>query len=224
VPRADGSPRPDDRKHAAAPGATAGVYRRTVRFAFASDAPIIVGTGRAEPIELGAEVPYEESGHTLHVWDWSKSRVSRVMKDARLWPDDRFVLSPDGKRLVWAMGDVLDLATGDRSKIDLGGEFHIDKLTRIEHLQFAPDGKRLALLVTDLVLTKSTHQLRQQDLSTKQSLQIVEFPSGKLVCEFPADTLAHLPLALSADGRRGRVSDASRQVGLEDRGTKRDHG
>jgi WD40 repeat protein len=210
VTKAEEPPRPDERKQAPAPGSPAGIYRRTVRFAFASDAPVIVGTGRAEPIELGAEVPYSDRGDTLHVWDWSKSRTSRVMKDIRLWPEDRFVLSPDGKLLVWAKGDVLDLATGERSTIDLGGEFHIEvggeshlhTLPRIEHLQFAPDGRRLALLVTNLVLTKSTHPLRHQDLSTKQALQIVEFPSGKLACECPIEPPAHLPLALSADGRR----------------------
>lgn len=191
-----------DLPHSPAPGSPAGVYRRTVRFAFASDAPIIVGTGRAEPIELGEEVPYEERGDTLHVWDWSKSTLSHVMKDARLWPDDQFTLSPDGKLLVWAKGDILDLATGARSKIDLGGEFHLDQLPRIERLQFTPDGKHLALYVSSLVLTKSAHPLRHEDLSTKHTFQIVDFPSGKLVCEFPAGVPAELPLAFSADGRR----------------------
>ena len=123
------------------------------------------------------------------------------MKDVRLWPDDQFVLSPDGKLLVWAKGDILDLSNGERSKIDLGGEFHVDKLPRIEHLQFAPDGKRLAVFVSSLVLTKSAHPLRREDVSTKQTVQIVEFPSGKLVCEFPAGATPELPAAFSADGR-----------------------
>lgn len=187
---------------APAPGSTAGIYKRTVRFAFASDAPIIVGTGRAEPIELGAEVPYGERGDTLHVWDWSKSKLSHVMKDTRLWPDDQFTLSPDGKLLVWARGDILVLATGERSKIDLGGEFHLNNLPRIERLQFTPDGKRLAMHASSLVLTKSAHPLRHEDVSTKQTVQIVEFPSGKLVCEFPAGATPGLPSAFSADGRR----------------------
>src|SRR5262249_3157456 len=37
---------PNAPARAGAPGSPAGVYRRTVRFAFAADAPIIVGTGR----------------------------------------------------------------------------------------------------------------------------------------------------------------------------------
>ena len=54
------------------------------------------------PIELGAEVPYESSGDTLHVWDWSSSKQSKVMKDVRLRPEQRICVSPDGTQLVWA--------------------------------------------------------------------------------------------------------------------------
>jgi hypothetical protein len=78
---------------------------------------VIVGTGRLEPIELGALVPYAEDGSTLHVWAWSKSTKCRVFKDTRLWPHERFALSPDGQWLVWASGNVLDLTSGEKSKI-----------------------------------------------------------------------------------------------------------
>jgi hypothetical protein len=183
-----------------------GFLRESVRFASASDAPILVGTGGREAIELEAEVPYGSVADTLHVWDWSRSRQSRVMKNVRLLPDQRFCLSPDGTRLVWANGDVLNLTNEERTTIDLGGESHVgrhgDTLPRIEHLQFTPGGGRLALLLSNLVLTKSSHPLRRQDLTTSQSFQIVEFPSGKLVCEFPAGAPADLPLAFSADGKR----------------------
>jgi len=184
-----------------------GILRTTARFARACDAPIIVGTGGQEPIELGAEVPYEHRGDTLHVWNWSRSRQSRVMKDVRLLPDQTFCLSPDGTLLVWAQGHVLNLTNGERSTIDLGGAFHVDQeggtLRRIAHLQFTPDGRRLALLLSNLVLTKSSHPLRRQDLTTAPTLQVVDFPSGKLVCEFPAGNEGdHLPLAFSADGKR----------------------
>jgi hypothetical protein len=174
----------------------------TVRFARASDAPILVGNGGPEPIELGAEVPYKNRGNTLHVWDWSKSRQSRVMKGIGLLPDQVFCLSPDGTLLVWAKGDVLNLTNDERSTIDLGGEFHVGHqggtLQRIAHMQFTPDGKRLALLLSNLVLTKSSHPLRRQDLTSAPTFQIVEFPSGKLVCEFPAGNPADLPLAATA--------------------------
>jgi WD40 repeat protein len=193
-----------------------GLFRPTVRFALASDAPVIVGTGGLEPIELGAEVPYTSRSDTLHVWDWSRSRKSRVMKDIHLSPDQSFCRSPDGTRLVWAKGDVVNLTNGERSTIDLGGELHLGRqggmLRRIEHLQFTPDGRRLALLLANLVLTKSSHPVRRQDLTTSPSFQIVEFPSGKLVCEFPAGDPADLPLAFSADGKRA-VSQYSDKPG-----------
>jgi hypothetical protein len=185
--------------------AAQGFIRPTVQFAVASNAPIIVGAGRQEPIELGAEVPYESRGDTLHVWDWSRSKLSKVMKDVRLWPEQRVCISPDGTQLVWAKGDVVNLTNGERSTIDLGGEFHValgGTLQRIEHLQFTPDGRRLALLVFNLVLTKSTHRLRGQDLTISPTIQIVDFPSGKLVCEFPAGNQSDLPPAFSADGKR----------------------
>jgi WD40 repeat protein len=179
-----------------------GVYRTTVRFAIAADAPVIAGTGRAEPIALGAEVPLEQGGHTLHVWDWSKSPMSRVFKDTRLWPDEVFAVSPDGKTLVWANGKILDLVSGEQSKIDLGGALYLDHLgghlQRIVHVQFTRAGRNLALLLSNVALTKSAHPLRKQDFSTSQTMQVVTYPEGKLVCEFPAG----YRMAWSDDGSR----------------------
>jgi len=179
-----------------------GIYRETVRFAFASDAPVFVGTGRAEPIALGAEVPYTPAGDTLHIWDWSKSPLSRVMKDIRLWPTDVFAVSPDGKTLVIASGKVIDLASGEISKIDLGGEYYLDneggQLRRIQELQFTPDGKHLALRLSNIVLSKSTHPLRKEDFDTTRTIQIIPYPAGGLVCEVPAGFRG----AFSQDGKR----------------------
>jgi WD40 repeat protein len=183
----------------------AGLIRESVRFAVASHAPIIVGTGQQEPIALGAAIPYTNRGDTLHVWDWSKSQQSRVMKDIRISAEDEFCVSPDGTQLVMANGTVVNLTSGERSTIDLGGEYYVgdrgDELRRIEHLQFTPDGRRLALLLSNLVLTKSAHSLRHHDLTSSSSFQIVDVPSAKLVCEFPAGDPAPLPMAFSADGK-----------------------
>jgi hypothetical protein len=182
--------------------AMAGVYKETVRFAYALNAPVIVGTGQVDPLDLGARIPYSQGGHTLHIWDWSKSPVSRVMKDTRLWPHEVFALSPDGKQLVWANGTILDLASEARSKIDLGGEFYLGsaggQMERIQQLQFTPDGRRLAVQVLNITLTRSSHPLRKQDFDTTAVTQLVEFPSGQLVCEFPAG-LSH---AFTQDGKR----------------------
>ncbi|MDB5387258.1 MAG: protein kinase [Planctomycetaceae bacterium] len=187
-------------------GSAMGIYRENIRFAIAADAPVIVGMGKQNPIKLGARVPYLQGGDTLHVWDWSKSPLSRVMKETRLWVHDVFAVSPDGKQVVWADGKILDLTTGDQSQIDLGGQLYLDhtggQLPRILNLQFAPDGKRLALMVSNVVLTPSTHPLRKLDFATAPTFQIVEFPSAKLVSEFPAGSPADLPLAISADGLR----------------------
>lgn len=189
-----------------------GVYRKTVAFVSAAAAPVIVGTGQADPIELGAHVPYSQAGHTLHVWDWSKSKASRVFKDTRLSPDDKFAVSPDGRWLVWASGAVLDLTSGEKTKLDLGGQFYFDnaggKLDRIQGLQFTPDGRRLALLLSNLVVTKAEHPLRKQDLATTHSVQVVEFPSAKPVCEFEAS----FPIAFSQDGKRAASASPADKV------------
>ena len=99
-------------------GSMAGVYRDTIQFAYVADAPIIVGTGRKDPLKFGAEIAHSLEGNTLHIRDWSKSPVSQVMPKTRLWPREIFALSPDEKQLVWANGTILDLARRMRAKID----------------------------------------------------------------------------------------------------------
>ncbi len=62
------------------------------------------------------------------------------MPNLHLMPDDVICLTPDGSRLVWARGDVVDLVNGQRTTVDLGGEDYVDRrgktLRRIDHLQF----------------------------------------------------------------------------------------
>jgi len=192
--------------------AMAGIILQNVRFAYAQHAPIIVGTGRKEPIPLGAHVPYDAGGDTLHVWDWSKGQESRVLKDVRAWAHQRFIVSPDGRYVVWAEGRVLDLQTGGISKIDLGGEYLYSRgsvyshdgevLRRIQDLQFSPDGGRLAILVSNVELRPSTHQLRLHDVAVAEEIQVVEFPSEKLLCRFPAGDTSTLRIGFSVDGER----------------------
>lgn len=184
----------------------AGLIRSNTRAAVAENAPVIVANGGMKPIHLGEFVPYREAGSFLHVWDWSKSPMSRVLPRTHLGEKNRIAISPDGQRLVWAKGDILDLETGTRSKIDLGGASHSvtgeEAIRRIRDMRFSPDGNRLALLVSHYKFEQANHPLRREDLTKTEVVQIVEFPSGKLLCEFPAGESHRLRIGLTADGSR----------------------
>lgn len=199
----DGSPR-----QSGASGVMLGIPRQNVRFAYAANAPVIVGTGRLDPIHLGESVPFEENGNWLHVWNWSRSLVSRVYK-VGLPAEDRFAVSPDGRWLVWSKGDVLDLETGERSTIDLGGANYFARgpdelLRRIQDMQFSPDGGRLALLISEIDVKPSDHPLRKWELVRNGIIQIVAFPSAELLCQFPASSwnLTGMRIGFSLDGAR----------------------
>jgi WD40 repeat protein len=204
------------------PLAPFGAIRPNIRFDFAAQAPVIVGTGGRQPIRLGGSVPCENAGDTLNVWNWEKSPESRVFKNVPLREDQRFTVSADGRWLVIAQGDVVDLETGNRSQIDLGGAEHYrgidERLRRIQDLKFSPDGSRLALLVTDVDVTTTLDPLRRHDLQRTQRVQILEFPSGKLLCDFSAGIVRHLEIGFSPDGRRvfkdgQRVLERSSETG-----------
>jgi len=182
----------------------------TVHVLVAERAPVIVANGGAEPVRLGARTT--GGGSVLHVWDWSKGNTSRVLKDVEYRGTERAAISPDGKHLVRAGGDVLELATGRRSRIDLGGaDVTIDGRTfrRIGHLQFSPDGGRLAMLVTNL-----DKEVPGRILS--DVVQVVEFPSGRKLCEFPAGEAYTLRIGFSNDGRQVAAADTDRHVMLRD--------
>ena len=173
----------------------AGIYRTHFRAVIAGKAPVIVATGRDKPLPIGAYMPYQDAGDTLHVWNWSRSPTSRVYEDIRLLPHEQFALSPDGRTLVWPDGRVLDLQTSRESNIDLGGEFYqagmyheharVAKIPRIKHLDFAQGGDLLIVHLDDLELRPSEHPLRKFDVSPKPIVQLIAFPFGGLVCELP---------------------------------------
>jgi WD40 repeat protein len=176
----------------------------------AEGAPVIVANGGKEPIRLGSTT--REGGGFLHVWDWSKSPVSRVLPDVEFWGTERVALSPDGKLLVWARGEILKLETGEKTRIDLGGaDVKIAESTygRIGDMQFSPDGGCLAILVTNL-------DEEVPGRITSQVVQIVEFPTGRVLCEFPPGEQYALRIGFSADGRQVASADTDRQVMLRD--------
>lgn len=181
------------------PAALMGVYRTHFQSIAAADAPVMVATGHQESLPVGAYLSYRRPGSKLHVWNWNQSTQSQVIDGVEFLPYDLVALTPDGKRLLWANGELLDLTTKATTQIDLGGAFHlagsyhehtqVAKVPRITRLEFTPDGKHLLISLNAIQLRESDHPLRDQDIFTEPRLQIVEFPSGKLV--------AHLPVGLA---------------------------
>jgi|GEM_PF-4968393 len=186
-------------------GSMAGLIRSNVRFAWAKNGSVIAGTGPADPLPLGAFVPYNTPCSTLHVWDWSKGEMSKVFKDVRLLESQRFALSPDGKTLVQSNGKITDLDTGKVTLIDLGPEFFSnqgDQLRRIQDLMFSPDSGRLVLLTTKLELGEPSHPLLERDLKFRPEMLLLKFPEGRLISRFPSGHSSAKRFAFSASGDR----------------------
>jgi WD40 repeat protein len=179
----------------------------------ADNAPVIIANGGKDPIPLGSTT--REGGGALHVWDWSKGTRSRVLPGIKFWGNEKVVLSPDGKQLVWASGRILDLSTAKWSKVDLGGaDVKIDggTYTRIGDMRFSPEGSRLALFVTNLV----------KDMPGRiesEVVQIVEFPTGRPLCAFPPGEQYALRVGFSSDGKQIASADPGRRISRRDSAT-----
>ena len=179
----------------------------------ADDAPVIIANGGKDPIPLGSAT--REGGGLLHVWDWSKGTRSRVLPEVEFWGNMNVVLTPDGKQLVWASGKILDLGTAKWTKIDLGGaDVKVGDSTynRIGDMRFSPDGSRFALLVTNFVKNEPGH-------IESEVVQVVEFPTGRLLCEFPAGEQYALRIGFSADGKQILSADGGRHLSRRDSAT-----
>lgn len=192
-------------------------YRRAPNIGplVAEQAPVLVSNGPATPVPLGAELPQSQSGGAMHLWDWSKSTTSRIIPGVEIWMGDHAALSPDGEILVRADGTIIYLSPEAKDRpalpktIDLGGAVYHEgasTYTRIGDMRFSPDGGRLALLVT----------LRNADRTVHDVVQVVEFPSGKRLCEFPAGEAYALRIAFSADGKQIGAGDPERRIILRD--------
>jgi WD40 repeat protein len=205
---ADREPTPE-----VAPLDTAAMAIPKVSSTSAEQAPVIVANGGSEPTLLGSAT--RDGGGRLHVWDWSNGPLSRVLPGVEFWGAEHMALSPDGRRLVRARGEILDLQTGVRTAIDLGGADIViggAVYGRIGDMQFSPDGGRLALHVT-------TVDEGQPGRIKGEAVQVVEFPTGRKVCEFPPGESHALRIGFSADGRQVVAADPGRQVLRRDAAT-----
>ena len=176
-------------------------------------ASILIANGGKEPVRLGSVT--REGGGVLHVWDWSKGTLSRVLPDVEFWGTETVALSPDGKQLVWARGDILDLHTGEKSRINLMDEdveVEDGTYSRICDMRFSPDGGRIALHVMNLEREKGIPGSR----ILSDVIRVVEFPSGRQFCEFPTGGDYVLRIGFSADGGQIAAADSQRQILLRD--------
>ena len=202
-------------------GSTMGIYLETIRFAWAENAPVLVGTGQADPLPLGAFVPYSIPGQTLHVWNWSIGNISRVFQDIRLFESQRIALSADGQLLATSQGKVIHLETGEITQIDLGDEYYSnqgDHLRRIQGLKFSPEGSRLAVLTTNIELDPPVHPLARHVVKFDEEIQILRFPSGELLSKIPPGHGIALRFVFSPRGDRmaaGTPADGLKQQIVE---------
>jgi hypothetical protein len=197
------------------PGSAAYLGRPAVSVFVAERAPILVCNGPAAPLELGAKLAENTLGGAMHVWDWSKSSTSTIFPGVELSSNEQGALSADGNILVRADGTIVRLrphADGNEAlpkQIDLGGADYREGAStyrRIGAMRFSPGGKRLALLVT----------LRNADKSVRDVIRIIEFPSGKQLCEFAAGEPYALRVAFSADGKEIAAGDPQNRIVLRD--------
>ncbi len=179
------------------------IYRGSTRAIVAESAPIIVASGRNEPIELGAWIAQRDADNSFHIWDWSRSSRSRILKSVEL--SGRAALSPDGKLLVLASGEIINLESGARTPIDLGGaDYKVDNATygRIGGMQLSPDSTRIALFVC------LPHEEGFPRIG-EQVVQLLEFPTARVLCQFRAREMV---ISFSPDGKQIVAAEPDKQI------------
>jgi WD40 repeat protein len=198
-----------DSRSAATMGLTAEYSRPSISAIVAENAPIIVTTGPDKPVHLGLWRRYPSGGNSVHIWDWSRSPISRVAMEADWFRSESVALSPDGKLLVRAGGEIIDLDTGERKPIDLGGAvYRVDNATytRIGGMQFSSDGSRIALLLS---LPDEEEGFPRIGESV---IQVVEFPTARVLFQFPAGESYQLRVVFSRDGKQVVAGERDKQI------------
>jgi len=124
----------------------------------------------------------------LYLWKWDSGEEPRKFASITGFGTETSGFTPDGKALltVSSGGRVVsfDVATGRQTAtLDLGG--------RPRKWSFSPDGRTLAVVLTETTETKAPHAVTLWDLST-----------GKPVGQFPIGHAAASHVSWSADGAR----------------------
>lgn len=170
---------------------------------FAEAAPIVACIGPENPMKLGAVVPHADINKgldanvvRLHIWDWSKSDVSRVMLIQR---SELGVLSPDGTTMLTPDGETLNLESHETRQYS---GFQVKDGQRMSAVKFSPLRKHVAAMIHvrtqidkvpgDPALSGATHfwSLRLLELDSITNI-------GKRIGEFPAQ--AYAGVAFSPD-------------------------
>jgi WD40 domain-containing protein len=142
--------------------------------AVAGEATVLVSTGAVEPIDLGARQPWNDKT-TLHIWDWAKSTKSKPLDAVA---DRSMTLSPDGKKVVTNDGRAIDTTTGEVTRLaNFDGDVYRAKFSR--------DGRMLVLMI--------------YGGGNQGTARVLEFPSGKKICEIP-DIFPHMFVADFSSG------------------------
>jgi hypothetical protein len=170
---------------------------------FADAAPILACIGPEKPMKLGAVVSHADINKgldanvvRLHIWDWSKSDVSRVMLIQR---SELGVLSPDGTTMLTPEGETLSLESHETRQFS---GFQVKDGQRMSAVKFSPSRKHAAAMIhVRTQIDKVPGNPALSGATHFWSLRLLELNSttntGKRIGEFPAQ--AHAGVAFSPD-------------------------
>jgi hypothetical protein len=174
-------------------------------------APTLVTTGPDEPIALGTHVGQLQLAHPphnqarLHVWNWSQSATSRIVRARTAYRNvvpflSSAAVSPDGQSLFLPNGEWVNLSTGEVQQLT---GFETAGRQRVDRLAFAPNGKRVAALLLEA---------GGQGRMPSWSIRVVAVPEGVVEAVFPADGVDHFAWVAFAPDSQSLFHATARNV------------
>jgi len=167
----------------------------------AENAPILACLGPDHPLRLGDTISYAELTEgiepevvRLHVWDWSKSDLSRVLLIQR---SELGALSPDGTHMLTQEGETIDLTTKQTRQYS---GFQVPEGQRITALHLSPARNFVLATIHERTDTE-TIPTDPPTLNTRHfwSLRLLHLDPqtnrGRRIGEFPADARAGVVFA-----------------------------